>query len=136
MKIAIRYYSKLGHIKKLAEAIASVAGVEAKSIEEPLEEDVDILFFGSSIYAAGIAGPVKDFINNIDKKIGKIVNFSTAGLLESTYKSVKKVADAKGLKMADEEFHCKGQFTALNYGHPNNEDIENVKSFTKKVLKL
>ena len=43
MKIAIRYYTKTGNTKKLAEAISSAIGVEAKTVDEPLTEDVDIL---------------------------------------------------------------------------------------------
>jgi len=52
MKIAIRYYTKTGNTKKLAEAIASAIDVEAKTVDEPLSEDVDILFLGSAVYAA------------------------------------------------------------------------------------
>ncbi len=57
MKIAIRYYTKTGNTKKLAEAISSAIGVEAKTVDEPLTEDVDILFLGSAVYAAGIVEP-------------------------------------------------------------------------------
>ena len=68
MKIAIRYYTKTGHTKKLAEAIGKELGVEAKTIDTPLEEKVDILFLGSSVYAAHLAGPVKSFIKNNKEK--------------------------------------------------------------------
>ena len=40
MKIAIRYYTKTGNTKKLAEAISEVVNVEAKTVAEPLTEDV------------------------------------------------------------------------------------------------
>lgn len=33
MKVAVRYYSKTGNTKKLAEAIASAIGVTAKGVE-------------------------------------------------------------------------------------------------------
>ena len=51
MKIAVRYYTRSGNTKKLAEAIAKAVGAEAKTVDEPLWEDVDILFLGSSVYA-------------------------------------------------------------------------------------
>ena len=35
MKIAIRYYTKTGNTKKLAEAIGSAINVEAKTVDEP-----------------------------------------------------------------------------------------------------
>lgn len=44
MKIAIRYYTKGGNTKKLADAISQATGVAAESVEQPLAEDVDILF--------------------------------------------------------------------------------------------
>ena len=47
MKIAIRYYSKTGNTEKLAEAIGEAIGVAPKTIDEPLNEDVDILFLGN-----------------------------------------------------------------------------------------
>lgn len=45
MSLAIRYYSKTGHMKKMAEAIAEVTNAEAKSINEPVSEPVDTLFY-------------------------------------------------------------------------------------------
>lgn len=45
MKIEVRYFSRGGNTKKLAEAIAKAVGAEAKTVSEPLTEDVDILFF-------------------------------------------------------------------------------------------
>ena len=76
MKIASRYYTKTGNTKKLAEAISQVVNVEAKTVDEPLTEDVDILFLGSAVYAAGIDGKIKEFIKNIDVNVGEVVNFS------------------------------------------------------------
>ena len=40
MKTAVRYYTKNGHTKALATAVAEVANVTAKDIWEPLEEYV------------------------------------------------------------------------------------------------
>lgn len=48
MKKAVRYFLKLGNTRKIAEAIAQGAGVEAISIsDEPgLVEFVDVLYLG------------------------------------------------------------------------------------------
>ena len=78
MKIAVRYYSRTSNTKKLAEAIAKAVHVEAKTTEEPLYEDVDILFLGSSVYANGVDGNIKTFIQRLNMKVGKGVNFSAA----------------------------------------------------------
>ena len=134
MKIAIRYYTKTGHTKQLAEAISSVTNVEAKTVDHELTEDVDILFLGSAVYAAGIDSRVKDFIKNINVNVGEVVNFSSAALIESTYKQVKKEVEAKGLKMSEDEFHCRGAFKLVHRGRPNEEDLNNVKEFAKRII--
>lgn len=134
MKIAIRYYTKTGNTKKLAEAIGSAINVEAKTIDEPLTEDVDLLFLGSAVYAAGIDKRVKEFIESINVNVGEVVNFSSAALIESTYKQVKKQVEAKGLKMSENEFHCRGAFKFVHRGHPNDEDVNNLVEFAKKIV--
>lgn len=133
MKIAIRYYSKTGNTKKLANAISEVTGVTAYSVDKPLEEDIDILFLGSSVYAAGVDNKVKKFITNINTNVGTIINFSTAAIIESTFNQVKKLAIANGLTISENEFHCRGQFTLFHKNRPNNKDIENVKLFAQQI---
>ena len=134
MKIAIRYYTKTGNTKKLAEAIGNEINVEAKTVDEPLTEDVDILFLGSAVYAAGIDQKIKDFIKNINVKVGQVVNFSSAALIESTYKQVKKEVEDKGLKMSEDEFHCRGAFKFVHRGRPNDDDLRDVQEFAKRII--
>ena len=134
MKIAIRYYTKTGNTKKLADAISQVVNVEAKTVDEPLTEDVDILFLGSAVYAAGIDGKIKDFIKNIDVNVGEVVNFSSAALIESTYGQVKKEVEAKGIKMSENEFHCRGAFKFVHRGRPNEKDLKDVQEFAKGII--
>ncbi|MEE0939288.1 flavodoxin family protein [Methanobrevibacter sp.] len=134
MKIAIRYYTKTGNTKKLAEAIGSAINVEAKTVDEPLTEDVDILFLGSAVYAAGIDERVKEFIENINVNIGKAVNFSSAALIKSTYNQVKKQVEQKGLKMSEDEFHCRGAFKFVHRGHPDETDLKNAQEFAKRIV--
>ena len=134
MKIAIRYYTKTGNTKKLAEAIGSAINVEPKTVDEPLTEDVDILFLGSAVYAAGISGQIKDFNKNINVNVGQVVNFSSAALIESTYKQVKGEVEAKGLKMSEDEFHCRGAFKLVHRGHPDDNDLKNAQEFAKRII--
>ena len=54
MKIAVRYYTKTGNTKRLAEAIAEAVGAKALPISTPIAEPVDILFLGNSYYAFSI----------------------------------------------------------------------------------
>lgn len=133
MKIAVRYYTRTGNTKKLADAIAKAVGVEAKEVSEPLEESVDILFLGSSVYAAGVDNAVKKFIADNHDKIGTLYNFSTAALLSSTYKQVQKIAGENGVRMAEEEFHCRGSFALMHKERPNGEDLSAAAAFAKKI---
>ena len=87
MSCAVRYYTKTGNTKRLADAIAKELGVEALPISEPLTEKVDILFLGNSYYAFNIDPEVRNFVASLSKdKVGKIVNFGSAALLNSTNK--------------------------------------------------
>ena len=40
MKVAVRYYTKTGNTKRLAEAVADAVGVEALPISTPVEEQL------------------------------------------------------------------------------------------------
>lgn len=134
MKVAVRYYTKSGNTEKLAAAIAEAVGVDAQDVSVPLSEDVDILFLGSSVYAAGVDPAVKLFISNLQVEVGKVVNFSTAAILKSTYKQVKKLLDAKGIPLAEEEYACKGSFGPMNRNKPDDKNLEEAAEFAKAVV--
>ena len=134
MKIAVRYYSKGGNTKKLAMAIADAVGVKAETTDVKLTEDVDILFLGSAVYAAGIDKSVKDFIKGIDVKVGKVANFSTAAILKSTYKQVSKLLQEKGIPMDEREFACRGSFAVMHKGKPDEADCKAAANFAKKII--
>lgn len=134
MKIAVRYFSKSGNTKKIAEAIASAVGVEAKDISSPLSEDVDILFFGSAPYAFDVDNAVKKFISDISVKVGKAVNFSTTAGIKSTRKFVEKFFAEKGITLAEEEFSCRGKFGIVHKNRPNDEDKKAAAEFAKKIV--
>ena len=94
MKVAVRYYTKTGNTKRLAEAVAKAVGAEALPISTPVDEPADILFLGNSYYAFSIDPEVRSFIRSLDKnKVGRIVNFGSAAMLNSTYKKVKAEAE-------------------------------------------
>ena len=134
MKAAVRYYTKTGNTKRLAEAMAAALGVQALPISEPVTEQVDVLFLGNSYYAFTIDPEVRAFVRSLDKsKIGRIVNFGSAALLNSTYKKVKAEADKMGIPMDEREFHCKGEFKSMHKGRPNDEDIAAAAAFAKSL---
>ena len=134
MKVAVRYYTKSGNTKRLAEAVAKAVGAEALPISTPVTEAVDILFLGNSYYAFSIDPEVRDFVRSLDRsKVGKIVNFGSAAMLNSTWKKVKAEADKRGIPMDQREFHCKGEFKGVHKGRPNDEDLKAAAAFAKKI---
>ncbi len=63
MNIAVRYYSRSGNTKLLAEAIAKGVGVEAISVDaanSKIEKEVDVLFIGGALYAYGLDKHLKE----------------------------------------------------------------------------
>ena len=136
MKIAVRYYTKTGNTKRLAEAVAGAVGAEALPLSSPIEEPVDILFLGNSYYAFSIDPEVREFVRKLDRsKVGRIVNFGSAAMLNSTYKKVKAEADKVGIPVDAREFHCKGEFKGVHKGRPNAEDLAAAADFAKTIIR-
>ena len=135
MKIAVRYYTKTGNTKRLAEAVAEAVGTMALPISTPVDEPADILFLGNSYYAFSIDPEVRDFIRSLDiSKVGRIVNFGSAAMLNSTWKKVKAEADKAGIAMDEREFHCKGEFKGIHKGRPNADDLAAAAKFAKSII--
>ena len=135
MRFAVRYYTKTGNTKRLAEAVAKAVGVEALPLSSPIEEPVDILFLGNSYYAFSIDLEVRKFIQLLPAdKVGRIVNFGSAAMLNSTLKKVKAEAAKRGIAVDDREFHCKGEFKGIHKGRPNSEDLAAAAEFAKTFI--
>ncbi len=135
MSVAVRYYSKSGNTKKLADAIAEVGGVEALTTEHPLEEKADILFLGASVYAYGIADEMKRYIADLNpEKVGKVVVFSTSALAERAYPEVSRIIKDMGIEVDEKNFYCRGSFLMMHKGRPNDQDIADVKRFAKEII--
>ena len=135
MNVAVRYYTKTGNTKRLAEVIAEALGVKAYPISEPIREKTDILFLGNSYYAFSIDPEVRNFVRGLDKNlVRKIVNFGSAAMLNSTYKKVKAEADKVGIPMDEREFHCKGEFKGIHKGKPDADDLKAAADFAKQIV--
>ena len=135
MKAAVRYYTKTGNTRRLAEAVAEAIGVEALPLSAPIEEPVDVLFLGNSYYAFSIDPEVREFVKKLDKsKVGRIVNFGSAAMLNSTYRKVKAEADKVGIPMDEREFHCRGEFKGVHKGRPNADDLKAAAEFAKAIV--
>ena len=134
MNFAIRYYTRSGNTKKLADAISEALNIEAFDVSVPLSEKTDILFLGCSYYAFDVDPIVKEFIVNNKDNIGKIVCFGTSAMMKSMKKPVTKVAKNVGIAVSDEEFHCRGRFGKIHKNRPDADDLKDASEFAKKVV--
>ncbi len=109
MKKAVRYYSRLGNTKTIAEAIAAGASVAAVSItDEPvLAAPVDVLFLGGAPYANIMDPALKAYAEKLDSRlVGKVVLFTTSNWSRRTVLALKKLLRGKGIAVADEYFYA------------------------------
>ena len=97
MNIAVRYYTRSGNTKKLADAVGEALGVEAKNINADLTEKADVLFLGTSMYAGSYDTAVNNFIEKNADKIGTVVNFGSSATGKSTLKKLEALCNEKGI---------------------------------------
>ena len=109
MKAAVRFFSKLGNTKTIAEAIAEGAGVKAVSIaDEPrLKEHVDILFLGGAPYANIMAPELKEYAQSLKpEQVGKVVLFTTSNWSRRTVLALRKLLKSKGIQVDKDYFYA------------------------------
>ena len=134
MSIAVRYYTESHNTEKLCKAAAEAIGVEALTVDTPLDGPVDKLILGSSPYKFAIPEQVKAFLEANKDKIGEIYLISCPALWESSMKYVKEFCTPLGLTVNDNDFHCKGEFKGIHKGKPDEEDLKNAADFARKIV--
>ena len=134
MNIAVRYYTRSGNTETLARVIEDALGTKAEPVTVPLSEKADILFLGCSYYAFDVDEAVKTFLFDNKENIGKVVCFGTSAMMKSTRKPIKRITDAAGIVLVEEEFHCRGSFSPMHKGHPDKQDLTNAAAFAKMVV--
>lgn len=133
MKIAIRYASKSGNTKKIADAIGKAANVPAKAVDTPLKEPVDLLFIGASLYAGRIDGTMKAFLEGLTAERAKrVVIFSTAAGDKRPDDEIREILAKKGIAVDSESFHCRGKFLLANRSHPDDNDCRRAMKFAEE----
>ena len=136
MRIEVRYFSKNGGTKKLAEAIAKAVDAEAKTVDTPLEKYADVVFLGASVYGGKPDPSVVKFIADNARSIGKIVVFGSACTGKSTFPAIKSAAAGCAVKTAEMFFQCKGQWLFFNKNRPNDQDCSDAADFARKQIKI
>lgn len=109
MEKAVRYYSKSGNTKKIAEAIAKGAGVNAISItDEPaLKERCEVLFLGGAPYANIMDPQLRKYAETLNPEMaGRVVLFTTSNWSRRTVLALKKILNEKGIETEEEYFYA------------------------------
>lgn len=135
MTAAVRYYSRSGNTKKLAEAIAGAASTTAESVEKAITAPVDLLFLGGAIYAGNVDAHLLTFIRQLKPDFVKSVAvFSTAAGSKSIHPKVAELLKSQGIAVMNETFQCRGKFLLANKGSPNEKDCADAAAFAKKLI--
>ena len=109
MNKAVRYFSKSGNTKAIAESIAKGAGTNAVSItDEPeLAERTEVLFLGGAPYANIMAPELKAYAESLlPENVGKVVLFTTSNWSRRTVLALKKLLNEKNIAVEDEYFYA------------------------------
>lgn len=129
MTAAVRYYSRSGNTKLVADAIAEALGTRAVSVDQPdasLTEKTDVLFVGGALYAYGLDRHLKDYISGLDaSKVGYAVAFSTSWISKHSLDLIKNALKEKGIRVEDETFYARNRANA--------KQLEEAKAFAKRM---
>lgn len=108
MKIKVRYLSKLGHTKAIAEAIAEGANVKAISIldDDMIIDKTDVLFLGGAPYANVMDKKLRQYALSLDNfLVKKVVLFTTSNWSRRTVNSLRKILEDKNILVEKEYFY-------------------------------
>lgn len=130
MKTAVRYYSRSGNTKALAEAIAKEANVTAVSVDRAdaaIKEPVDVLFIGGALYAYGLDSHLKTYLKSLKKgDAKKAVVFSTSWISKHSVDLIKKGLHKAGIPVMEEFIYAKNK--------PNEDQLKEAVRITKKNI--
>ena len=131
MKCAVRYYSRSGNARLLAEAIADELGIEAVSVDAPeakLSGRTDVLFIGGVLYAYGLGKKLVSYIRTLDgDMVGRAILFSTTWLSKHSFDLMRKELEARGIAVAERTFYAKNK--------PSAERLKEAKAFADDMAK-
>ena len=135
MTIAIRYFTKFGHSKKMAEAISQVTKVKPESVAIPINEPIDKLYLGCGVFLGKISGEMVSFIRSLTPdKVRHVICFGSSAIIKSPVPQMRSLLEAQGITVDERSFTCKGSMGPFHSGHPNKRDMEDLKQFIQTTI--
>ena len=130
MSAAVRYYSRSGNTKALADAIAQAVGTQAVSVDAAnakFDTPVDVLFVGGALYAYGIDGHLKEYLKTLKASDAqKAVVFSTSWVSKHAIDLIKRGLSEAGIPVADDVLYVRGK--------PNDAQLADAAAFAKRFV--
>ena len=135
MTVEVRCFSRGGHTRALAEAVAGELGLEVLELDAPMQRRTDVLFLGASIYGGKPSPEALRFVQRNCAQIGTIVVFGSSGSGKTAYTAIEAVAHDCGVTVSPMYFHCPGAFMFLHRNRPNQRDCEAAARFAREQIK-
>lgn len=130
MKVAIRYYSRGGHVEAMAEAISRGTGVEAVSIDEPgaeITEHIDLLFIGGALYNFQLDPLFKEYLSEIPGDlVDEVVCFGSSWLTRRPIYLMQDFFKEKGIKINKQAIYSRNR--------PNDDLLGVIEYFAKNEM--
>lgn len=137
MKIAMIYYSKTGHSKKIAHKIGESLGIEALDIKDnPKIDQVDLLFIVGGIYGGKSSPELQTYVSNLGEGIKQVVLITSCLSKVTPQKEVRSILVGKNIPVEEDEFICRGSFLFFGWGHPNSEDVKRAVAFAEGMARI
>lgn len=135
MTIAIRYFSKFGHSAKMSEVVSQVTGAKSETVAVPIIEPVDVLYLGSGVMLGKISSDMAAFIRTLTPDMVKrVVCFGSCAIIKSPVPQMRKLLEERGITVDERSFTCNGSMGPIHSGHPNKQDLENLRKFIQSTI--
>ncbi len=101
--IRIRFYSKTGNTKKVAQYIGEALNLEALPIsDDDISSPCGLLILGGAPYANIMSSKLREYANKIESQnVEAIALFTTSNWSRRTVKALKKIFKEKNIKVYD-----------------------------------
>lgn len=135
MNIHVIYFSKSGHSRTLAQAVAKALSLEALELTQvPADLSSDLVFLVTGIYG-GVPDPkVKEFAAALSPQSIRRVCLITSSMGKKPQTEIRSILENQGIKVLRAEYLCKGSFLFFGMGHPSKEEIREAVDFAQRTV--
>ncbi len=113
MSVAIRYQSRGGHVREMAEIISEGVEVEPISIDDPrapITEPVDVLFIGGALYKFRLDPGMEEYLESIPEgMVRKAIVFGSSALTRRPVYLIQERLKAKGIDIHPMALYMRGK---------------------------